>query len=160
MLGVIDGFLRRLAPQECGNVLIEFALVLPVLCLMLVGGFDIGRYAWQKSAIVQGARAGAQYGVFHPDDTANIQTTAQNASGLTGVTATSTKFCECTAGTSISCSTTTCSGGGSPKTYVTVSTSRAYSPVMASSTVHFGSFGSWTPPTSMSASVTMMVAPQ
>jgi Flp pilus assembly protein TadG len=59
----VDVLLRRLAPQENGNVLIEFALALPVLCLMLVGGSDIGRYALQKSAIVAGARAGAQYGV-------------------------------------------------------------------------------------------------
>lgn len=152
----LDGLLRRFAPQDGGNVLIEFALALPVLCLMLVGGFDIGRYALQKSAIAQGARAGAQYGVFNPTDSANINSTAQNASGLSGVTATNTVFCECTAGTAISCSTT-CTGGVQPTKYITVSTSKGYSSVVARSTVDFGIFGSWTPPTSMSASVTMIV---
>jgi Flp pilus assembly protein TadG len=154
-----DRLLRRLAPQESGNVLIEFALALPVLCLMLVGGFDIGRYALQKSAVAQGARAGAQYGVFNPTDSANINATAESASGLSGVTATNTLFCECTAGTSISCSTTSCSSGQPPTRYITVSTSKAYSSVAGKATVDFGIFGSWTPPTSMSASVTMIVPP-
>jgi Flp pilus assembly protein TadG len=151
---VVERFLRRLGPQEEGNVLIEFALALPVLCLMLVGGFDLGRYAMQKSAILEGARAGAQYGVFNPGDSSGINTTAQNASGLSGVTATNSVFCECTAGTSVSC-TTTCGSGQTLKKYVTVSTSRSYSPVVGA--LDFGSFGSWTPPTSMSASVTMIV---
>jgi Flp pilus assembly protein TadG len=151
------GLLRRLAPQDSGNVLIEFALAVPVLCLMLLGGFDLGRYALQKSAIEEGARAAAQYGVFNPSDSANINATAQNAAGLSGVTATNTVFCECVAGTSISCATTSCSGGGPPKQYVTVTTSKSYSSVVTSSTLNFGVFGSWTPPTSMSASVTMIV---
>lgn len=150
-----DVLLRRFASQESGNVLIEFALALPVLCLMLVGGFDLGRYALQKSAIVEGARAGAQYGIFNSTDTANINTTARNASGLNGVTATNTVFCECVAGTSISCGTTSCSGGGTPKKYITVNTSKSYSPIVGA--VDFGTFGSWTPPTSVSASVTMIV---
>ncbi len=151
---VVERFLRRLGPQEEGNVLIEFALALPVLCLMLVGGFDLGRYGMQKSAILEGARAGAQYGVFNPGDSSGTNTTAQNASGLSGVTATNSVFCECTAGTSVSC-TTTCGSGQTLKKYVTVSTSRSYSPVVGA--LDFGSFGSWTPPTSMTASVTMIV---
>lgn len=150
----VGSVLRRFASQDEGNALIEFALALPVLCLMLVGGFDLGRYAMQKSAIVEGARAGAQYGVFNPADSSGINATAQNASGLSGVTATNSVFCECTAGTSVAC-TTTCSSGQTLKKYVTVSTSRSYSPVVGA--LDFGTFGSWTPPTSMSASVTMIV---
>jgi Flp pilus assembly protein TadG len=160
MRSLVDTLLRRLAPQDGGNVLIEFALALPVLCLMMVGGFDLGRYALQKSAITEGARAGAQYGIFayqgasssDPATSAAINTTAQNATGLSGVTATNTFFCECTAGTTVSCSTATCS---TLKKYITVSMSKSYSPIVGS--VDFGAFGSWTPPTSMSASVTMIV---
>lgn len=156
MCSLLGGLLRRLAPQESGNVLVEFALAVPVLCLMLGGGFDLGRYVLQRSALVQGARAGAHYAVYNVNDSANINATAQTATGLSGVTATNTKFCECVTGTSVSCSTT-CSGGSTPKTYVTVTTTKAYSSVVASSKMDFGMFGSWTPPSSISASVTMIV---
>ena len=43
------------------------------------------------------------------------------------------------------------------KRYVTVSASKAFDSVLTTTTLSFGSFGSWTPPTSLSASVTMMV---
>lgn len=155
MRSLVGGFLRRLASRDDGNVLIEFALAAPILCFMLLGGLDLGRYAMQKSAIGAGARAGAQYGVFNPSASANINTTAQNAAGLSGVTATNVIACDC-AGTSVSCTTTSCSDGGIPKQYLTVTTSKPYSSVLTSSTLNFGVF-SWTPPTSMSASVTMIV---
>ncbi len=87
-------FLRRLAADRRGNLMIEFALVLPILALMLVGLLDLGRFSLDKSAMLQGAREGAQYGILAPDDSANINTTAQNATGLTGVTATNSVFCE------------------------------------------------------------------
>jgi len=159
MRSFIGGFLRRLASQEDGNVLIEFALAAPILCFMLLGGLDLGRYAMQKSAIGEGARAGAQYGVFNPTDSANINATAQNAAGLSGVTATNSFSCACGVGstaTTVSCTTTSCTGGGTPKQYITVTTSKSYSSVLTSSTLNFGVL-SWTPPQSMSASVTMIV---
>ena len=108
------------------------------------------------SAMLQGARAGAQYGILDTSDAAKVNTTAQNATGLTGVTATTTWFCECVSGTSVAC-TTTCSGGVTIKRYVTVSTAKSFDSVLTAATLNFGSFGSWTPPTSLSASVTMMV---
>jgi Flp pilus assembly protein TadG len=159
MRSLVGRFLRRLASQDGGNVLIEFALAAPILCFMLLGGLDLGRYAMQKSAIGEGARAGAQYGVFNPTDSTNINTTAQNAAGLSGVTAINSFSCECGTApttTTVSCTTTSCNGGGTPKQYITVTTSKPYSSVLTSSTLNFGVF-SWTPPTSMSASVTMIV---
>src|SRR5471030_2104209 len=122
--------LRGLARCEGGNVMLEFALALPILCVMLVGMIDLGRYGLQRAAMLEGARAGAEYAVFilstttpsitgwssTTNETAT-NTTAQNATGLTGVTATSSMFCECTAGTTIACTTTTCGSGAAPKKY-------------------------------------------
>lgn len=146
----------RLAGDRAGNVIIEFALALPLLFLMLVGLLDLGNFGLQKSAMLQGAREGAQYGMVAPADSSNINTTAQNATGLTGVTATNSMFCECVTGTTVSCSTT-CGTGVTLKKYVTVRTSRSFTSVLNVTTMSFGSFGSWTPPTSVSASVTMIV---
>jgi Flp pilus assembly protein TadG len=144
--------------DSAGNVAIEFTLALPVLCLLFVGLIDLGRYGLQQSSMLEGARQGAQYGMLAPSDSANINTTAENATGLAGVTATNTVFCECVSGTSVSCTTICAATGFSPKTYVTVTASKPFTSILASATLNFGSFGSWTPPTSTTASVTM-VAP-
>ncbi len=146
--------------SDCaGNMMLEFALALPVLSLMLVGMLDLGNYALQKSALLQGAREGAQYaqyGTAAYNDSSGINTTAQNATGLSGVTATNSVFCECVGGTSVSCGST-CTGGGSPKRYVTVTATKSFSSVLTAATLSFGSMGRWTPPTSVSASVTMII---
>jgi Flp pilus assembly protein TadG len=146
----------RLAADRSGNIIIEFALALPILIVLTLGLLDLGRYSMQKSALLQGARAGAQYGVLAPTEEANINSTAQTATGLTGVTATSSVFCECVSGATVLCSTT-CSGGATIRRYVTVNMNKTFDSVLTTSTLSFGALGSWTPPTTMSASVTMMV---
>jgi Flp pilus assembly protein TadG len=149
---------RRFAGDRSGNFVIEFALALPILFLLLVGLLDLGRFTLEKSAMLQGAREGAQYGILAPTDSTNINTTAQNASGRTDVTASNTVFCECSSapGTVVACSTT-CSGSAVLNKYITVTTTASFASVLGAATTSIGSIGSWTPPTSVSASVTMMV---
>ncbi len=142
--------------DRAGNVILEFALALPLLALLVVGLLDLGSYSLQKSAMLQGARAGAQYGIVDYSDAAKVNATARNAAGLSGATASTTWFCECVSGTVVAC-TATCSGGTAPKRYVTVGMTKAFDSVLTTVTLDFGSFGRWTPPTSLSASVTMMV---
>jgi Flp pilus assembly protein TadG len=149
---------RRVAVDRAGNVMIEFAIMLPVLVLMLVGLVDLGRFSLQKSAMLQGARAGAQYGIIAYGESTNINSTAQSATGLTGVTATNTVFCECVSGTTVACNAT-CTGGATRKTYVRVTTTKAFASALGVATLNLGAIGSWTPPTSVSASVTMIVPP-
>lgn len=149
---------RQLTADRSGNVMIEFALALPILTLLMVGLLDLGSFGLQKSALLQGARAGAQYGIVADGETANINSTAQAATGLAGVIATNTVFCECAAGTTVACATT-CSGGATLKRYVRVDTTKSFNSVLSVATLSFGGSGSWTPPTSVSASVTMIVPP-
>jgi Flp pilus assembly protein TadG len=156
MCGTFRSHLSRVAAGDRGNVMIEFALALPVMFLLMAGLLDLGRFSMQKSAMLQGAREGAQYGILVPTDSTNINTTAQNATNLTGVTATNTVFCECVAGTTVSCAST-CTGGATLKTYITVTTTRSFTSVLSVATLSFGSFGSWTPPTSITSSVTLTV---
>jgi Flp pilus assembly protein TadG len=158
MIVALSRLARRLAADRRGNVMIEFALTLPILFMLLVGLLDLGRFSLQKSAMLQGAREGAQYGIIAPTESTNINTTAQNATGRTDVTASNSVFCECSSapGTTVLCSTT-CTGGAVLKKYVTVTTTASFTSVLGAATTNFGSFGSWTPPTSASASVTMIV---
>jgi Flp pilus assembly protein TadG len=154
--------LKDLWADRRGNFAIEFALALPVLLLLLAGLLDLGRLSIEKSALLQGAREGAQYGILAPSDTANIQTTAQNATGISGATATASTFCECVSGTSVAC-TSSCTGGATIKQYVTVNTTAPFKSVLAPATATFGLngsngwTGSWTMPTSVSASITLIV---
>ncbi len=159
--GFVTRLSRRFRHRDGGNVMIEFALALPVLSIMLMGMLDLGRYGIDKSAMLQGAREGAQFAGLAPNspnlsatDLTNVNTTAQTASGLTGVTATSSLFCECTSGTAVSC-TSTCTGG--LKHYITVTTTRPFTSVVGAAGLKFGSMGSWVAPTSLSASVTMIL---
>lgn len=147
---------RSLASDRAGSVMLEFTIALPMLLLFVVGTLDLARFGLEKSALLQGARAGAQYGMAAPSDTTNINLTAQSASGLTGVTATSSKFCECTSGVTVACGST-CTGGGLPKTYVHVNLSKTFTSVLSRSSVTFGTLGTWIPPMSVSGSVTMIV---
>ena len=161
MPGFLGRLSRRLWNRDGGNMMIEFALALPILSIMLMGMLDLGRYGLDKSAMLQGAREGAQFGTLAPNspsltatDLTNVNTTAQGATGLTGVTASSSLFCECMSGTSVSC-TSTCTGG--LKHYITVTTTKSFTSVVGTAGLNFGSMGRWIAPTSLSASVTMVL---
>ena len=161
MPGFLVRLLQRLWHRDGGNMMIEFALALPVLSIMLLGMLDLGRFGLDKSAMLPGAREGAQFGTLTPNspnltatDLTNVNTTAQGATGLTGVTASSSLFCECTSGSGVSC-TSTCAGG--LKHYITVTTTRPFTSVVGTTGLNFGSMGRWVAPTSLSASVTMIL---
>lgn len=147
-------------------MLLEFALVLPVLAMMLIGMSDLGRFALDKSSLLQAARAGAQYGVsasqasvnpataLSSTELSNVDATAGASTTLTGVTASHLLFCECTSGVTVACSSSC--AGGTLKNYLTVTTTRAFSSIMSGGGVTFH-FGSWTAPTQVSASVTTIL---
>jgi Flp pilus assembly protein TadG len=164
---VVSLWARRLCRHEGGNMLLEFALVLPLLAMMLIGMSDLGRFALDKSSLLQAARAGAQYGVsasqasINPPnalssaDLSSVDATAVASTTLTGVTVSHSLFCECTSGVTVACSSS-CSAGGTLKNYLKVTTTRSFSSVMSGGGVTFH-FGSWTAPTQVSASVTTIL---
>jgi Flp pilus assembly protein TadG len=75
-----------------GQSLVEFALILPLFMLIVLGIFDFGRAIYGYSALHNAAREGARYGAVHPCDTSGIIDMAQQmAVGLgEGVTVTPT----------------------------------------------------------------------
>ncbi|HUR21462.1 MAG TPA: TadE/TadG family type IV pilus assembly protein [Vicinamibacterales bacterium] len=131
--------------EEAGGALVELALVLPVLVLVFVGTVDFGRVFYTSQSLVNAARAGVQYGAHTPArsaDLAGMKTTAEAATGMTGITATASRLCQCasdsgtfspTAGTANDCTTpetTSCPGGHRVVT-VTVVTTKSFSTLMA-----------------------------
>ena len=59
--------------QTLGQSIIEFAITIPLLLIMLVFIFDLGRATFYYSSITNSAREGARYGIINPDDENGIQ---------------------------------------------------------------------------------------
>jgi hypothetical protein len=66
--------------KEHGQSLVEFALLLPILLIILAGVFDLGRAYYGYVVITDAAAEGAAYGSSHPNDTAGIIARAVAAS--------------------------------------------------------------------------------
>ena len=54
---------RRILCDPCGSSSAEFALVLPILILFLLGTIDIGRYMWSINKLEKATQAGARMAV-------------------------------------------------------------------------------------------------
>ena len=48
-----------------GQAIIETALILPILVLLLIGIFDLGRAVWLSNTLATAVREGSRYGVVH-----------------------------------------------------------------------------------------------
>jgi len=114
-----------------GASLVEFGLLLPLLCLLLIGVIDFGRAYYLDIEVSNAAHAGALYGTQNSTDITGMQNAATgDAQDVTGMTATATYGCECSDGSSVTplCSSQpTC--GVNAVNYVQVTTSATYHPL-------------------------------
>lgn len=56
---------RQFAVTSRGQSLVEFALILPILVMLLMGVFDIGRVVWANDALSSAAREAARFAIVH-----------------------------------------------------------------------------------------------
>ena len=56
---------RLAVRDDRAQALVETALVLPLLLLLIVGLFDIGRAIWLSNTLATAVREGSRYGVVH-----------------------------------------------------------------------------------------------
>jgi uncharacterized repeat protein (TIGR01451 family) len=54
--------------KERGQTLVEFALILPVLLMLIIGIFEFGRIIFLYANLFNAAREGARYGLINPQD--------------------------------------------------------------------------------------------
>jgi hypothetical protein len=64
--------------KERGQELVEYALILPIMMLILMSILDLGRAVYYYSAIHNSAREGARYGIINPEDPAGIEAVVRN----------------------------------------------------------------------------------
>ena len=56
---------RFIRGDDGGQALIEFALVLPLLLLIITGLFDLARATWQENTLAYSAREGTRFAIVH-----------------------------------------------------------------------------------------------
>jgi Flp pilus assembly protein TadG len=87
--------------RDCGSVAVEFALVLPILLLIIFGVIDFGRAINDQITLTQAAREGARLASLGYSTSA-VQTRAQSAAtGLSPVTVTVSTACPTGAGAGV-----------------------------------------------------------
>jgi len=67
--------------NERGQGLVEFAIVLPILLIILSGVLDLGRLWYAYVAVTDAAAEGATYAALDPSDGNGIYKRAEEASG-------------------------------------------------------------------------------
>lgn len=65
--------------KEYGQDLMEYAIIFPVLFLILIGIFDLGRVVYYYSSLSNAAREGVRWGIIHPEDDTAITTRVCNS---------------------------------------------------------------------------------
>lgn len=124
----------RLLRCRQGLGAVEFALMLPILVALMAAVADFGLAANQKMRLTSAARAGAQAAYKASGDTAGVRAAVQLASDLdaTRLTIASQSFCGCMTGGAVAC-TGTCADGNGLRTYVSVSVSEPWEPLVIAS---------------------------
>ncbi len=103
-----------------GQSILEFAFLLPVLCLLLLGIIEVGRYAYISILVGNAARAGVAYGAqdrMSAANSAGIVTAARNdfqSNGQDPSTLVVTPAYSCACSNAGSMSTVTCTVGACP----------------------------------------------
>jgi len=123
--------------SERGAALVELALSTPLLVVMVVGAVDFARAFYTAMELTNAARAGAQYASrsVMGFDTGTTQSVAAAASPqiATYTVDTPTQTCTCNIGATASAHgdcTAACPAGQYLAVYITVTTRKAFSPVM------------------------------
>ena len=101
----------RLAADRRGGAILEFALVLPLLMTLLVGGVDIGRMFYVRQGLEYATEEAARYYMLNPT-TASSNVTTQLRSKMPGgmgpsVSVTYADTTSCNSNSSVTCTTIT-----------------------------------------------------
>jgi len=123
---MIRQFTNRFGRAFEGVSAVEFALVVPILLIALLGVVDIGRVVYQRADMEAALRAGTQYFMNGGDDLAKAEQVV-NESWTTkpqGVSVVAQTFCQC-GGSDHACNTS-CSDNTNPASYNSISVSASF----------------------------------
>lgn len=127
---------RRIRPyrrylDDRGTAAVEFALLVPILMILMVSFVDFGIAFREKMQAEKAARAGLQYAIYDPRDNAGIAAAITAATGLPAgeLTITVNHFYECASGHRPA-TPGFCAAGDWPGTYVSVQITKPFNALM------------------------------
>lgn len=127
-------WIRHLRKAQTGVAAIEFAILAPLLVLLLIGIVEVGLASYEALQVQSAAEAGALYAAKNGWNSNGIETAVVNATGASGITATPAPqtFCGCpqASGISTTSCSATCPGGTSPGQYVEVDAALTHEPIL------------------------------
>ncbi len=126
MSAVLKGLLGFFSCKR-GAAAVEFAIISPVMLAALAGIGDYGVTVFEKMELVSAARSGAQMALDDYTDTAAIKQTVADATnaGISTGDVTTTTFCECDDGTSLSSCSDSC-GTANVKYFMTITATKTH----------------------------------
>ncbi len=127
-------FLSHRGDAIAGVAAIEFAIIAPILVLLMLCTVDVGMGFYRKMQVQNAARAGAQYALTHGFAVDAISSAVLSATGFSGISASPTpnQFCACasdTGLTTVACDSP-CLGGILSGTYVSSSALGTYNTIV------------------------------
>lgn len=132
------GLLADLARDRRGASAVEFALIAPILLVMLAGLIDGSQYIVQSMQVRAAAQAGADFAQGHGFDAAAITAAVQGATSLptTGANAlavsTPVQASQCLdKGKLVAAAGANCPAGGPAGSFVSVAVQKPYTPLLA-----------------------------
>jgi len=128
MRDILNTHCRRIAGDCRGVSAVEFALIAPLLVAMILGVVEIATYVTASTSMDRAVRSGAQYVMNGGTDAVVVQEIVRrswlDAPEKFDVTVETNCLC---GGVAVSCSTTSCSGGGRPEIYTEINASGSFS---------------------------------
>jgi Flp pilus assembly protein TadG len=132
---------RRRRLGDAGIVAIEFAIMLPMLALLVIGTVDFGEWEYRLTELKAATRAGAEWAFTNPTpvqgggiDTTGITNAVVNYSAQSGIQSSDVSvstFCTCAGAdnSNVSCSAGTCNVGGDIRVlqYIAVQVTQPFS---------------------------------
>lgn len=94
---ITNRWFRKIARDESGVSAVEFALVVPVLLISLLGVVDIGNVVYQRADMEAALRSGIQYFMNGGDDLTRAKSVVNDAwtTRPEGVIVVAERFCLC-----------------------------------------------------------------
>jgi len=129
---MLRNFLRTLRPDERGSMVIETAIVLPVLVMLSLATFDISRIFSRQNELQQAVAEAAQISLAaKPDNSTKrdaIKAIIRTSTGLAANKVTLTNEYRCGASTTVS-TTNTCGTTDVVTTYLKIVVADTYNPL-------------------------------
>ncbi|WP_369025199.1 TadE/TadG family type IV pilus assembly protein [Qipengyuania sp. RANM35] len=128
--------LIRLLRSDRGTVVIETAIVLPVLAILILGGFEVSRIVARNSELQSAAAEAAAVVLANPpgdaSEKAKIEAIVESSAGLATNKVTLTTQYRCNASTTLVSASTACGTNDEISEYIEIRMLDSYTPIWTS----------------------------